>query len=100
VGGRQTQLADKENEIQELKNANEQLRDLCVRLQTALQVSSEQLHSFVAAKAEQRVSAECERANESIPSQPALVPSEPAAPQVLFQNPSATSVSETFPLIR
>ena len=39
----QAQLANKDREIQELKDANDQLRQLCIRLQTALEFQNEQL---------------------------------------------------------
>ena len=40
-------MDNKDREIQELKQANEQLRQLCIRLQTALEYQSEQLHDVV-----------------------------------------------------
>jgi len=40
----QAQLTDKDAEIKELNVANQQLRALCIRLQSALEYSSEQMH--------------------------------------------------------
>lgn len=41
----QAQLVEKDAEISDLKAANDQLRALCIRLQSALEYSSEQLHA-------------------------------------------------------